>query len=110
MPSSSGSGSIRSSGSFGSGVAIPWVDRSGRRCPRCTDPVPPIPLSPLPPSPPTIPLERRRVGIPVGGRRLGPPNDLLGIGRVLPVQRPALQDPLDALGHVRPRPAQWGVH
>src|SRR3954470_19214681 len=97
---------VTSSGSFGLGIAIPLAplsaDRSPRRRPGPADPVRP----PAPRGPTAAPRERRRGRIPVARHRLEPPDDLLRPGRLLPVQRPPLQDPLDALGHVQPRPAQ----
>src|SRR4051794_21321120 len=94
------------SGSFALPVAI-----SGPRHPadghasvrtRAADPVATFPLA-LPtgrtlPAPP----EWRRGLVPVPGHGLEPGDDLAGVARVLTVQRPALQDPLDALGHVQP--------
>src|SRR3954462_9471471 len=101
------------SGSFASVMAIrrprPSPDRPPRARPRAADPVASLPLPPTPLHPLPAPPERRRVRIPVPRPRLEPADDLLGPLRMLAPQRPALQDPLDALGHVQPRPAQRGI-
>src|SRR5438105_13494910 len=76
---------------------------------RPADPVARLALAFAAALPLAAPLERRRLGVPVGGDRLQPGDDLLGVAGVLPAQGPALQDPLDALGHVQPRAAQRRV-
>ena len=83
----------------------PFRRRSGRRgtCPRPAHRMPPVSL-PLP-SGRTLPapLKRRRVRIPVIDHGREPGHDLARIGRMAAGQRPTLQHPLDAFGHVQPR-------
>src|SRR5262249_59389562 len=82
------------SGSFASVVAIPPDEGLPRRCPRSADPVLPDPLALPPCRPLPAPLERGRVPVPVACHRLEPADDLVGVGRALLTQRPALQHPL----------------
>src|SRR3954451_22176886 len=94
------------SGSFASLVGIrrprPSPDRPPRARSRAADPVASLPLPPAPLHPLPTPLERRRIRIPVPGHRLEPADDLGGPLRMLTSQRPPLEDPLEALGHVQP--------
>src|SRR5262245_56008237 len=103
----------RSSGSFDSLVAITPIpfswDRPPRLRGRATNWVTPFALALPSPPPLAAPLERRRGLVPMSGHRLEPADDLPDRCRGLPAQRPPLQDPLDALRHVQPRPAQRRV-
>src|SRR5439155_6322980 len=97
-----------SSGSVASVVAITPADRLTGASSRPADGVPSVPL-PLPPGgPPAAPDERRRGRVPMPGHGPEAVDYLIRVGRVLSVQRPPLEHPLDALGHVQPRPAQRG--
>src|SRR5437773_7190235 len=98
------------SGSFALDIAItglrPTSDRGAGGRPRAADPVASLAL-PLPAGRPLpTPLEWRRGRIPVGGDRLEPGDDLRGGAGMLARQRPAFEDPRDALGPVPPGPAQ----
>src|SRR6478609_8640285 len=66
------------------------------------------------PSPPSLPAlavpgEGRGLPVPVAGRLLEPGADLGRAARLLPVERPALEDALDRFGHVQPAAAQGRV-
>src|SRR6476659_2745744 len=66
-----------------------------------------------PPPPPlpalAVPDERRGLPVPAPRRLLEPGADLGRAPRLLPVERPALEDALDRLGHVQPAAAQGRV-
>src|SRR3954466_12514690 len=64
-----------------------------------------------PPPPPAlaVPDEGRGLPVPVAGRLLEPGADLGRAARLLPLERPALEDALDRLGHVQPAAAQGRV-
>src|SRR3954465_10890851 len=77
---------------------------SARVCtPPIHEPVATLPLTLATCRPLAAPHKRRRGFVPVTGHRLEPGDDLAGVARVLSVQCPTLQDPLDTLGHVQPR-------
>src|SRR4051812_23395432 len=66
------------------------------------------------PSPPPLPAlavpdERRGLPVPAPRRLLEPGADLGRAPRLLPLERPALEDALDRLGHVQPAAAQGRV-
>src|SRR4051794_34180720 len=70
---------------------------------------------PSPPPPPAlaVPDEGRGLPVPVAGRLLEPGADLGRAPRLLPLERPALEDALDRFGHVQPAAAhlyyeRWG--
>ena len=76
---------------------------------RTSLPMPPFALPvPSPPPLPTPP-KRRRLLVPVRRHGLQPGHDLLRRLRVLALQRPSFQNPLDALRHVQPTAPQWRV-
>src|SRR3954469_24769171 len=56
-----------------------------------------------------VPDERRGLPVPAPRRLLEPGADLGRAPRLLPVERPALEDALDRLGHVQPAAAQGRV-
>lgn len=55
------------------------------------------------------PAEGGGIEIPAPNGSPEPVRQRLSIRRVLPFQRPALDDPLKRLGHIQPRPSKWGV-
>src|SRR5271154_3843417 len=101
------------SGSFALSMAISRArsstDRVSGAGPRAPQPMATLPLTPPPGRPMTTPLEPRRGRVPVPCHRLEPRYDLRHRRRVLTVQGPPLEDPLEALGHVQPGPAHRRV-
>ena len=115
-PSPTGTGTARcpytAIGSFVTALAItlpPPPDRPPRLRPRPAHPVPTRTRAGPPGRPLPAPRERRRVRVPVPRHRLEPAGDLARRRGVLAVQGAPLEYPLDAHGHVRPRPAQGRV-
>src|SRR3954453_8535700 len=59
--------------------------------------------------PTATPLKRRRISVPSSRRLLQPLDDLLGLLRIMTLQRSPLEYPLHRLGHVQPGGSQRRV-
>ena len=55
------------------------------------------------------PFKGRGSQVPVRSNRLEPGDDLIGVGRMLPIQSTPLENTLNAFGHVQPTASQRRV-